>query len=311
MLKHPISAFFRLFPSLAWLVACAVTLWMLASLYVSMHAQDRWNDLGTVWPYIFILLGFVAVAIYAARMAHKEYKEALPALRADTPIRLGLLMPRRRPQPFAPTRHPLSDALRAELRKLIETLKSAGMLQPAEATSDEIIDRAETFDEWSEVDLYMAMQVLDALQFERGRPFANLAFFPAETDTPESDVAQIVHELARLCGRSQELSGVRVRWIGEREIAPASGGSTPAPNAVAELELGGEPHAVPFVLYPRTFPVGLVEGLAKILAADDDPRQFVWDFFDGFFAVSYLTPGQTAAVNSAEQAKIPRFAVVQ
>jgi hypothetical protein len=185
------------------------------------------------------------------------------------------------------------------------------MLQPAEATSDEIIDRAETFDEWSEVDLYMAMQVLDALQFERGRPFANLAFFPAETDTPESDAAQIVHELARLGGRSQQLSGVRVRWIGEREIAPASGGSTPAPNAVAELELGGEPHAVPFVLYPRTFPLGLVEGLAKILAADDDPRQFVWDFFDSFFAVSYLTPGQTAAVNGAEQAKIPRFAVVQ
>ena len=232
MLKHPISAFFRLFPSLAWLVAGAVTLWMLASLYVSMHAQDRWNDLSTVWPYVFILLGFVAVAIYAARMAHKEYKEALPALRVDTPVRLGLLMPRRRPQPFAPTRYPLSDALRAELRKLIETLKSAGMLQPAEATSDEIIDRAETFDEWSEVDLYMAMKVLDALQFKRR-------------------------------------------------------------------------------LYPRNSPVGLVEGLAKILVADDDPRQFVWDFFDSFFAVSYLTPVQTAAVNSAEQAKIPRFAVVQ
>ena len=311
MLKHPISAFLRLFPWLAWLATCAITLWFTASLYLDMRAQARWSDLGKAWPYAFILIGFVAVAIYAARMAHKEYKEVLPALRADTPIRLGLLMPRRRPQPFAPTRYPLSDTLRAELRKLMETLTSAGMLQPAEATLEEIVDRAETFDEWSEVDLYMAMTVLDALQFERGRPFANIAFFPAETDTPEPDATKIVHELARLCGRSRELSGVRVRWIGEREIVPAPGGAFPPPNAVAELELSGEPHAVPFVLYPRNFPAGLVEGVAKALVAADHPRQFVWDFFDSFFAVSYLTPGQTAAVNSVEREETPRFVAVQ
>jgi hypothetical protein len=313
MLKHPISAFFRLFATLAWLAACVVSLWAPTSLYFYIQATGGWSDLGNTWPYALMLFGFVAVAIYAARMAHKEYKEALPALRADTPIRLGGLLPprRRRPQPFVPTRYPLSDTLRAELRTLIETLQSAGMLHPAEVSIDEIIERAETFDEWSEVDLYTAMNVLDALQLERKRPFANIAFFPAETDTAESDAVQIVHELARLCGRSQELSAVRVRWISAREIVPAQGGSTPAPNAVAELELGGEHHAVPFVLYPRNFPVGLVEGLAKVLVAADDPRQFVWDFFDGFFSVSYLTPAQTAKVNGAERAEIPRFAAVQ
>ena len=252
MLKHPISAFFRLFPMLAWLAACAVTLWMPASLYVSMQAQGRWNDLGKAWPSALLLLGFVAVAIYAARMAHKEYKEALPALRADTPMRLGLPL-RRRPPPFTPTRSPLSDTLRTELRKLIETLQSAGMLQPGEVTIDAVIDCAETLDEWSEVDLYMAMNVLHALESERGRPFANIAFFAADAETDESDLVRIVHELVRLCGRTQQLGAVRVRPIGTDSFVPAPRGSFPAPNATAEFELDGERHAVPFVLYRKNF----------------------------------------------------------
>jgi hypothetical protein len=311
MLKHPISAFFRLFPTLGWLAACAVALWVPATLYLNLQARGRWTDLGKAWPDALMLLGFVAVAIYAARMAHKEYKEELPALRADKPIRLGPLLPRRRPPPFTPTRYPLSETLRTELRKLIETLEGAGMLQPAEVAVDEVIDRAETLDEWSQVDLFMAMYVLDALHFERQRPFANIAFLPADAETDPSDVVKIVHELARLCGRSHELGAVRVRWIAEREIVPTPGGSPTPPNAVAEFELGGEHHTVPFVLHRKYFPDGLVPGLAKLLVAADDPRQFVWDFFDSFFGVSYLTPAQTSAVNGAEQQEFPRFEAVR
>lgn len=310
-MKHPISAFFRLLPTLSWLAACAVALWVPARLSLYMQARGRWSDLGEAWPYALMLLGFVAVAIYSARMAHKEYRDALPALRADTPIRLGLLMRRRRPPPFTPTRYPLSETLRAELRKLIETLQSAGMLQPAEVAIDEVIERAETFDEWSQVDLYMAMHVLHVLESERGRPFTNIAFFPADVETDESDVVKIVRELVRLCGRSQELSAVRVRSINGGALVPTAAGSLPPPNAVAEFELGGERHAVPFVLYPKNLPEGLIEGLAKVLVADDDPRRFVWDFFDSFFTVSYLTPAQTSTVNSAEREEIPRFAIVR
>jgi hypothetical protein len=63
-------------------------------------------------------------------------------------------------------------------------------------------------------------------------------------------------------------------------------------------------------LYTKLLPGGLVEALAKILAPTDDPRRFVWDNFDGFFAVSYLTPEQISMVNNAEQQQVPRFAVV-
>lgn len=140
-------------------------------------------------------------------------------------------------------------------------MRRAGMLQSGEITIDEVIDRAETFDEWSEVDLYMAMNVLHALRSEREQPFANIAFFLADAETDESDAAK----------------------------------------------LGTEHHAVPFVLYRKNLPGGLIEALARILTSADDPRRFVWDNFDSFLSVSYLTPAQTSMVNSAEREKFPRF----
>jgi hypothetical protein len=291
MYKHPISAFFRVLPAVSWLTACGIALWMPLRLFLDPALRT--------WPYSFMLLGFVAVAIYAARMAYKEYQAALPALRADQPIRLGLPR-RRRPQPFTPTRHPLSETLRAEVRRLIESLQSAGMLQPGEVAIDELIDRAEVFDKWSKVDLYMALTMLHDLSRGRAQPFANLAFFLTDIEAEEADAANIIQELVRLCGRSSELSDLRMSSISGGKVVPASGAS-PLPNAVAEFTLGTEHHAVPFVFYAKTLPGGLAEALAKILTRADDPRRFVWDNFDSFFSVSYLTPAQTALVNSAER----------
>lgn len=305
MHKHPISAFFRLLPALGWLAACAVALWMPMRLYLSLDTKGPWSDLTKAWPDALMLLGFVAVAIYSAHRAYKEYQEALPALRADTPIRLGLPL-RPRPQRFTPTRYPLSATLRAELHRLIETLQSAGMLRSGEVAIDEFIDRTETFDEWSKVDLYMAMNVLHGLYSERERPFDNIAFFSADAETDESNAAKIVQELVRLCGRSQELSAIRMRSASGGQIVPAHSGFPP-PNAVAEFRLGTEHHAVPFVLYKKNLPGGLIEALAKILTSADDPRRFVWDNFDSFLSVSYLTPAQTSMINRAERGEFPRF----
>jgi hypothetical protein len=152
----------------------------------------------------------------------------------------------------------------------------------------------------------MAMMVLDSLRAEHQRAFANIAFFPENVETNESDVVNIVHELVRLCGRSDELSAVRVRSINGGKIVPVHSGFPP-PNAVAEFDLGTEHHTVPFVFYSKNLPGGLMEALARILTRTDDPRRFVWDNFDNFFSVSYLTPAQTSMVNSAEREKFPRF----
>jgi len=302
MYKHPISAFFRLLPALSWLAACAAAVWIPLTLYLHRRTEGRWSDVTKAWPDALVLLGCVAAAVYAARMSRKEYREALPALRAETPIRLGLSL-RWRSQPFTPTRYPLSDALRAELHMLIEALRSAGMLQSGEVTIGDVIDCAETLDEWSTVDLYLAMHVLHALRSERQQPFANIAFFPTQVETDESSAVTMVQELARLCGKA--LSAVRMRSLNAATID--LGGRVPVPNTVAEFELGTELHAVPFVLYRKNLPGGLIEAVAHILTSAEDPRRFVWDNFGSFFSVCYLTPTQISMVNGAERTKFPRF----
>jgi hypothetical protein len=102
-----------------------------------------------------------------------------------------------------------------------------------------------------------------------------------------------------------------VRPINGGKLISVPSGSVPPANAVAEIELGGERRAVPFVLYPKSLPGGLIEGLAPVLVAAADPRRFVWDFFDSFFSVSYLTPAQTCTVNGAEREAVPRFEEVR
>jgi hypothetical protein len=308
MYKQPLSTLGRLLPALLWLVACALALRMSLSFYLPLHSEGHWRDVTHAWPAMLGLLGFVVVAICTAYMACKEYQAALPASRADTALRRGLSS-HGQPQPLARTRYPLPTALQAELQELLQTLQNAGMLLSGEVAPGEVLDCAETCDEWSEVDLYMAMHVLHALHDERQRFFTNIAFIVADPDDPDA-VTNIVQEFARVCGRSHEISAVRVRSTGAGKIAPAPGGSFPSPNAVAEFELGTEQHAVPFVLYRKDLPGGLLEALAKILITADDPRRFVWACFDSFFSVCYLTPTQTSTVNSAERAEFPRFEAV-
>lgn len=76
MRRHPISALVRLLPALLWLAAMVITLAMAVSLYLQFGKAP-------------VPLGFVIVAIYSARTAYKEYKEVLPALRADTLSAVG------------------------------------------------------------------------------------------------------------------------------------------------------------------------------------------------------------------------------
>src|SRR5688572_22668265 len=103
MYKHPVSALVRLFPSIAWVGVCVMCLWMPVGLYLQLFTPGRWNEPGKAVPEALLLLGLIAVAVYGARMARKEYREALPALRADAPIRIGLPISRHTRQTFTPT----------------------------------------------------------------------------------------------------------------------------------------------------------------------------------------------------------------
>lgn len=311
MYKHPVSALVRLLPSLAWVGVCVICLWMPISLSLQLFTPDRWDDPGKAAPEALFLLGFIAVAIYGARMAHKEYKEALPALRADRPISIGLPTIRQPQRTITPTTYPLTEKLRSELQRIIEILQAAEVLQPGEVQLEEVIECAETLDDFSEMDLYAVMNVLQALQSQGKRPFANLAFVADQVETDEADAIAIIHEFARLSGQSQQLSSIRVQAIDGGKIVPARGGEFPPPNAVAEFTLDAQHHSVPFVLYSKNLPGGLMERLAKIFARDGDARHFVWESFDSVFGVSYLTPANTAALNNALPGEFPAFAAIE
>lgn len=308
MYKHPVSALVRLFPSLAWVGVCVICLWAPVSLYLRLFTPGRWNDPGKAVPEAVVLLGFIALAIYGARMARKEYREVLPALRADAPIRIGLPITR---HTFTPTTYPLKEELRIELWRIIEILQTAEVLQPGEVQLEAVVECAETLDDYSEMDPYTVMHVLEALRSQRERPFANLAFVADQVETDEADAIAIVREFARLSGQSQQLGAIRVQAIDGGKIVPARGGEFPPPNAVAEFTLDTQRHSVPFVLYGKNIPGGLLEGLAKIFARDSDARHFVGDNFDAFFSVSYLTTANTAALNSALPGDFPVFAAIK
>jgi hypothetical protein len=311
MYKHPVSALVRLFPSIAWVGVCVMCLWMPVGLYLQLFTPGRWNDPGKAVPEALLLLGFIAVAVYGARMARKEYKEALPALRADTPIRIGLPITRRTQRAYTPTTYLLKEELRIELRRIIESLQAAEVLQPGEAPLEDVIACAETVDDYSEMDLYNVMHVLQALHLQRKRPFANLAFLEAQVETDEADAIAIIREFARLSGQTQRLDAIRVQAIDGGKIAPARGGEFPPPNAVAEFTLGTQHYSVPFVLYGKNLPGGLMEELAKICIRDGDARRFVWENFDGFFSISYLTTANTAALNNALPNDFPVFETIR
>ena len=190
-------------------------------------------------------------------------------------------------------------------------LQAAEVLQPDEVRLEDVIECAETLDDFSEMDIYTVMTVLQALQLQRERPFANLAFVADQVETDETEAIAIIHEFARLSGQSQQLGAVRVQAIDGGRIAPARRGEFPPPNAVAEFALGTQRCSVPFVLYSKNLPGGLIERLAKIFTRDGDARHFVWENFDSFFSLSYLTTANTAALNNALPGEFPVFEAIR
>lgn len=293
MYRHPISAMIRLFPALAWVCVGAVGVWTFLRFF--LFTPDGWSDSGRDWLDTLFPFGFLAVAAYGVYMAHKECKRVLPALRADVPVRFPKVrQPRVQPHPGS---YPLAAPLRVKLRQALESLEAAGALQAGEAGIEDVIACAEVNDEYSAMDLFEVMPILHDLQSQR--PFVNLAFFAVQVEIDKADVLEMVSEFARLSGQSQLLGTVRVRGVGGGAIVPARGGEFPPDNAQLEFTLGTRRYVVPFVMYSKNLPGGLMERLAEVFTRKDEPRRFFQVFCDNFVSLAYLHPEKTAALNSA------------
>lgn len=268
-------------PAAAWLGAAVVVLWMSASV---IGPEPDVEDAA-------VSLGFVAVAIWCLRMAWKELGAARTEFPLASPASLRRDLPAV-PSPWSP--RPLQAPLCAELLRLIGALRAAGILEPAEASSEEIIDCAERLDDFVEMDLAELAHMLRVLREERDQPFAHLAFFPDQVETTADDPLEMVHELARISGRSGLLCSARFSMTGEI----ASRGKYPPPNALVEFDVEGQAHAIPFVMDAKNAPIGLMEGLARVLTRPSDPRRFFEAGFDDLWIVVFQSPEKIATLNA-------------
>jgi hypothetical protein len=212
-----------------------------------------------------------------------------------------LLVCARKAPPPSRTRYPLPDKQRIQLQTAFATLLATGVLQSDEVTFEEIVACAETLDDYSASDCseaFVIFNILNALRSSERR-FHNLAFVADQVEVATEDVLTIVREFARLAGQADQPRTLQLKGIDGGEIVLARRGELPPDNAVIEFQLGSRQCAVPFVMYGKNSPLGLMETLPEMLMPAGEPRRFFSAYFDAFLAVTCLPPDQVATLNLA------------
>jgi hypothetical protein len=233
------------------------------------------------YPLGELLVGsFLVITICGALIAYKKYiKEPRTALQ----------------------RYRLPETQKIQLQTAFATLVATGALREDDVTFQELVDCAETLDDFSARDCSEALvifNVLNALQSHERR-FHNLTFIADQVEVDEHSVLAIVREFARLAGREHQVRALKLKGIDGGEIVLAQRGELPPDNARVDFLLGSRPCTVPFVMYGKNIPLGLMETLPEFLGSDGEPRRFASAYFDAFLAVTYLSADQVATLNLA------------
>jgi hypothetical protein len=180
-------------------------------------------------------------------------------------------------------------------------LVATSVLRAEDVTFEELVDCAETLDDYSQWDCSEALVVFNVLSalHSNGRRFQNLAFVADQVEVEAADILTIVREFARLAGQAHQLQALRLKGIDGGEIVLARRGELPPDNAVVEFQLGSRQCAVPFVMYGKNSPLGLMETLPEFLTSAEEPRRFFSAYFDAFLVATYLSADQVATLNLA------------
>jgi hypothetical protein len=233
------------------------------------------------YPFGELLVGgLFVITVCGALIAYKKYRKA--------------------PRP-ALQRFPLPETQKIQLQSAFATLLATGALHEEDVTFPELVDCAETLDDFSARDCSEALvifSVLNALQ-SQDRCFHNLTFIADQVEVDEHRVFAIVREFARLAGRENRLRALKLQGIDGGEIVLARRGELPPDNAKVEFLLDSHPCTVPFVMYGKNIPLGLMETLPEILGSDGESRRFFSAYFEAFLAVTYLSADQVATLNLA------------
>ncbi|MCV7201754.1 hypothetical protein H7J71_06965 [Mycolicibacterium peregrinum] len=266
--------------------------WIGPLLYLGCGLGMGWLALrsipNTPMPNQLMAWGILAFGLGCLRQAYKEFLEA----RADE----LLYSP---PDPDGPAsprwRHPLTPELRDQLLSRLVLLETAGILDPGEVSDDEVIECAEHTDVFEDIDSHAVVMILESLADVRDPPLNHFAFFTNQVEFYDDDTFEIVREFARISGYDGPLRQIRFDTTDDCQRPSLD----PTPNAVIEFETGTARYSLPFTVYAKYLPDGLIEQLAPIFSPSDRAERFYisWDSMN--LDVTYTTPAQIAEFNAA------------
>lgn len=174
-------------------------------------------------------------------------------------------------------------------------LETAGILDPGEVSDDEVIECAEHTDVFEDMDIHSVMMVLEMLADERVPPLRHLAFFTNQVEFYDDDAFEIVREFARISGYSGPLRQIRFGTTDDHQRPSLD----PIPNAVIEFEMDTTRYSLPFTVYAKYQPDGLIEQLAPIFAPPECAERFYVSQESMNLDITYTTPAQIAEFNAA------------
>lgn len=245
----------------------------------------------TPMPNQLLSWGFLVVGLGFLRQAYKEFQEALdeepPSLQPDPPVPDLVDWPE--------WRHPLTPELREKLLSTFALLKAAGVVDPDEVTDDEVVECAEHTDEFEDMDSTSVVTILEMLADERDPPFRYFTFFTNQVEFYDDDAFEMVREFARISGYDGPLRQIRCDATGDYQ--PPS--SDPTPNAVIEFQVGSARYSLPFTIYAKYLPDGLIEQLAPIFAPSDSEGRFYAAWSSADLDITYASPAKIEEFNAA------------
>lgn len=193
----------------------------------------------------------------------------------------------------------MDAAAQQRLADMLLALEAAGILEPGEVPLDVALEAAELAGDFDGFGLDELLVVLDTVEVERSGGFEHLVLYPTQGEVFDQQVVRVVEDAVRLAGRLDGLGAVELEGIGDEAVRAAPQGADGPTNAVVHFALDGRWHSIPFMMFPEGFPLGLIEGLAEILAPEHDGRVFVEAWSDALVAISCIDRDRLADLDAA------------
>lgn len=193
----------------------------------------------------------------------------------------------------------LDEVEQQRLADMLGALEAAGILEPGEVSIDVALEAAELAGDFGGFGLDELLVILDTVEAERSGGFEHLALYPTQGEVFDQQVVRVVEDAARLAGRLEGLGAVELEGVGEDEVRAVPQGAEGPTNAVIHFALDGQWHSIPFMMFPDGFPLGLIEGLAEVLAPEEEGRVFVEAWSDALVAISCIDRERLADLDAA------------